>query len=459
MSERASCWVRRLRVGREGSFTLLLCLVAGGVVPAPSAMAQLGSGPLGQYTSPGGLTMQERLSESSLEQAMEDARWRFGGLRVAPYLGIRRAQYHDNVFATSEESGDAVSDLTVTLGAGFDAFLKTGSHVFYRFEVQPDYVFWADLDERNQAIGSYSAGVHAFFNRLTFGVTGRRYEVERIETSEFAQPVTSLRQGVGADLGLRLSSRFSLAFSGDLSELGYRSESEGDPRVPQFSRLDREQTTGSASVVWTLPNGLELGAGWQVSRAEFDQDARALSVDGSGPRISLYGEGNKVDFQVELFQSTLEPRGESLFPEREVEGGRIETSFDTGSRINWSFYGQRSQLFTLDQSFSDFTYMRYGVRLGIPFGDRASLNLFTETGEDDYESLTPDAVRRTDDAFSWGATVQLPLPRALPEGLRLQLGYRHTELDSNLPGLDREFGGPIFNLSYSIGFAQKLLGE
>jgi hypothetical protein len=403
--------------------------------------------------------MQERLSETSLEQAMEDARWRFGGLRVAPYLGIRQAQYHDNVFAVSEGAGDKTSDLTVTLGAGFDAFLKTGSHVFYRFEVQPDYVFWADLDERNQAIGRYSAGVHTFFNRLTFGVTGRRYETERIETSEFAQPVTSLREGVGANLGLRLSSRFSLAFSGDLSELGYRSESEGDPRVPQFSRLDREQTTGSASVVWTLPNSLELGAGWQVSRAEFDQDARALSVDGSGPRISLYGDGNKVDFRVELFQSTLEPRGESLFPERDVEGGRIETSFDTGSRINLSLYGQRNQLFTLDESYSDFTYMRYGVRLRIPFGDRVSLNLFTQMGEDDYETLTPDAPSRTDDAFSWGASLQVPLPRAFPEGLRLQLGYRRTELDSNLPGLDREFGGPIFNLSYSIGFAQKLLWE
>lgn len=419
-------------------------------------MAQLGSGPLGQYTSPGGLTIQERLSESSLEQAMEDAPWRFGGLRVAPYLGLRRAQYHNNVFATSQVSGDEVSDLTATLGAGFDAYLKTGNHVFYRFEVQPDYVFWADLDERNQVIGRYSAGVHTFFNRLTFGVTGRRYETERIETSEFAQPVTSLQQGLGANLGLRLSSRFSLAFAGDLSELEYRSESEGDPRVPQFSRLDREQTTGSASVVWTLPNGLELGAGWQVTRAEFDQGARALSTDGSGPRISLYGDGNKVDFQVELFQSTLEPRGESLFPEREVEGGRVETSFDTGSRIDFALYGQRNQLFTLDESFSDFTHMRYGVRLRIPFGDRVSINLFAETGEDDYESLTPDALRRTDDAFSWGANVGLPLPRAFPERLGLQLGYRHTELDSNLPGLDREFGGPIFNLSYSIGFTEKL---
>jgi hypothetical protein len=300
-------------------------------------------------------------------------------------------------------------------------------------------------------IGRYSAGAHAFFNRLTFGVTGRRHEVEQIVTPEFAQPVTSLREGLDAELGLRLGARFSIALTGDLSELSNRSESAGDPRVPDFSRLDREQRTGTASLVWTLPNGIELGAGWQVTRSDFDQDARALSVEGEGPRVSLYGDGNKVDFRIELFQSSLEPKGLSVFPERDVEGGRFETRFDTGSRIGLDFYGQRNQLFTLDEGYSDFTHQRFGVRLRIPVGERSAVNLFAQVGEDDYEALSSEVPARADDERSWGVNVQVPMPRAFPEALRLSLGYRQTELDSNLPGFDRDFGGPILNLSYSFG--------
>jgi hypothetical protein len=263
--------------------------------------------------------------------------------------------------------------------------------------------------------------------------------------------VTSLQEGVAATLSVRLGARFALALSGDVSELRNRSESAGDPRVPDFSQLDREQSTGLASLVWTLPNGLELGAGWHVTQADFDQEARALSVEGSGPAISLYGDGNKVDFRVELFQSTLEPEVGSLVPARDVAGGRFETRFDTGPRMTLDLYGQRNLLFTLDESYSDLTYQRFGVRVGLPFSDRAGLDLFAQIGEDDYEELSADVPERTDDELSWGVNFRVPLPRAFPEGLHVQLGYRQTELDSNLPGFDREYGGPVFNIAYSTG--------
>lgn len=458
MSERASCWVRRLRAGRGEAFTLL-CLLAGGVGPAPSAMAQLGAGPLGQYMSPGGMRVPDRESEAGFERAMEDARWRFGGLRVAPFLGIRNAQIHSNVFGTSEEQGEEVTDFTGTFGAGLDGYFKTGSHLFYSLEAQPDYVFWLDLDERNQLIGRYSASANAYFNRLTFSVGARRYEVEQIVTPEFAQPVTSLQEGIDASLSLRLGERFSISVSGDVSNLQDRSESEGDPRVPDFSSLDREQATAYTSLVWTLPNGLELGGGWHVTRADFDEDSRPLSVDGAGPWLSLYGDGNKLDFRVEMYQSSLEPRAGSEFPERDVVGGRFETSFDTGSRIGFDLYGQTNQLFSIDESYSDFTHQRFGVRFDIPFGDRAGVDLFVEIGEDDYEEVSADVPARTDDAFSWGAAFRVPLPRKFPDGLHVQLGYRQTELDSNLPGLDREYGGPIFNVAYSVNAARSLVWQ
>ena len=77
-------------------------------------------------------------------------------------------------------------------------------------------------------------------------------------------------------------------------------------------------------------------------------------------------------------------------------------------------------------------------------------------GEDDYEEVSPEIPPRRDDALSWGARVRVPLPRKFPEGLIVALGYRNTELDSNVPGLDREFGGPIFNIGYTFGLATQL---
>ena len=449
MSGRASCWVRRRR-RREGAFTFLW-LLAGALAPARDGFAQAGSGPLGQYTSAGGLRIEELESEESLEAAMEQSRWRFGGLRVAPYLGVRQAQYHNNVFAVSDDAPDQPSDVSVTLGAGFDAYLKTGSHVFYRLEVQPDYVYWLDLEERNQFNGHYSLSAHAFFNRLTFGVAARRSETEQIVTPEFAQPVTALREGAIATLGFDLGARFSLVFAGDITEIGNESASAGDPLVPDFSTTDREQTTASASLVWKLPNGIELGGGWQVAQAEFDPTSRALSVEGSGPLLTVVADGNKIHLRVELYQSSMTPEAGSIYPEQDVVGGRFESRFETGSPVELGFYGQRQLLFALDEGYADITHQRFGARLRSPLGSWTTLNLFVQTGDDEYSPIEVGVPARTDDEFSWGASLEVPLPRAFPEGLQVQLGYRQTELSSNLPGLDRDFGGPIFSIVYSIG--------
>jgi hypothetical protein len=281
-------------------------------------------------------------------------------------------------------------------------------------------------------------------------VTGLRYETEQIVTPEVAQPVTSLREGALATLGLDLGARFGLVFAGDYGTIGNKSASAGDPRVPDYSTLDRVQSTGSASLVWTLPNGIELGAGWQIAQADFDPTSRALDVEGSGPLLTVLADGNKIDLRVELYQSSLTPEAGSIYPEQDVEGGRFETRIDTGSRIQLDFYGQRQQLFALDEGYSDFTHQRYGVRLGIPFS-RATLHLFVQTGDDEYQQVAADVPARTDDELSWGVNLDVPLPRAFPEGLQVQLGYRQTDLDSNLPGFDRDFGGPIFAISYSFG--------
>lgn len=414
------------------------------------------SAQFGQYTSPGASTALSGVEETSgssvdrdvIDEILAESRWRLGPVRLRPFLGVRQAAAYSNVFGTANNQ---VSDASVTAGAGLTAYLPTGSDVLWTLELQPEYVLWVDQTERNHLAGRYGLGVAALFNRLQLTLFGARFEEQRLVTPEVVQPVDEQRDRLDGSLTLELSPAWGLFLSAGRTEVATRSELAGDPRVPDFSRLDRTEERERAGVVWKLPNEISVRLLYEVSSYTFAPDARPLSVDGEGPVLQLHGQGNRLGFDVELSDLRVRPQSTgSRSPPRDEVGGRAELRLDVTSRVGLGLRVERSQLFALDDAYSNFTYQRVGMDWRIDLG-RWGLRFFGGYGTDDYRAIEQVAPGRVDTETSYGLRLRIPLPRALSEGLRLDAGWTETRINSDIEGLDRTIGGPLLGLAYSFG--------
>jgi hypothetical protein len=413
----------------------------------------------GQYTTAGAIpgagtiadTTGGDVEEDVIDAVLESARWRFGPLRVAPFFGLRQSTLHTNVFATPEDSGVEVSDLSAALGAGFTGYLPTGSDVLWTLEVKPEISLWRDQDERNEVVGHYGLGVIALFNRLQFSIAATSLEDQTVVTPELPQSVTDLRQALNANIAVRLSSRLSLALSAVRTEIESRSALEDDPRVPDYSVLDRRELRQRGGLTWAMPNDLELGLYYELGESELAAGARNLSSESSGPVLRFSGEGNRLGFEIEVSRRDFEPTGASVFPETEEIGATLEVDLEATDRWTIGLHGTRSELLALDADYAFLTYQRFGIENTISLGRELSLHLFARVGDDRYHAVGELASERRDDELSWGFDLEVPLPQAFPDAMNLRLGWNESRIDSNQDGFDRSFGGPSLGFAFDIG--------
>jgi len=383
-----------------------------------------------QYTAPGGgETGGEVKSKEQLEQEMAEARWDLGPIRLAPWLGLRNLSYQGNVFG--DEGGDS-SDLTGTFGAGLSAYLPTGPDVFWVAQVIPEYVWWLDLDERNDFVGRYGLGVYADLNRLRFSVHATSIEEQAVVTSETEQLALAGRDRVAAAIELALTARSYLFAEGSLTEIADRSGLPDDPRAPDLALLDREERVGRGGVRLQLGPLVELQAGAELTEVDFELGSRNLSHKGTSPFIRWRLDGNRIDADVSAVRRSLDPVGDSDLVPVDLTSGAIRLTVTPGWRFTVEPYGSRSVAYSLGSDYSHFVQERYGLAVGAPF-DRIGARAFVEAGGNRYEPLgaAPD---RDDDLTGWGVS----LTYEAREWLRYQAGFHRLEYDSNLPGLDRE---------------------
>lgn len=404
-----------------------LCLLPGLSVDAQSS----------QYTAPGGTNRYELPTAEGVEAEMAAARWRLGGVRLAPWFGLRGLSYEQDVFVDDENE---TSDITGTVGAGLTAYLPTGSRVFWIAQAMPEYVFWLDLTERNEFIGRYGGGVVADLNRLQFVANVHRVEEQSVVTLESPQRVLAERTGVTADAVLDLSRTFALALSLSSQDLAYGVTGDNTGSAVggfDFARLDRDEQSLAAGVRFQPSDAVTLSVGVELTETDFASGARDLSSTGTSPYLSLDLDGNKISFLADLLYLELEPEpGSRLVPVAKTTGS-ARLSLTPGWRFSFGLYGHRNVTFSLDDAYSHFLDDRVGVDISAPFGEKLSARAFFESGSADFVRLASAAAQpqRNDDVTAYG----LEATYDIGEWLRYRAGFHQVEIDSNLPGFDRDY--------------------
>ncbi|MFP5285670.1 MAG: hypothetical protein ACLGI9_08030 [Thermoanaerobaculia bacterium] len=411
------------------SFLALALLLA-----AAPAAAQLS-----QYTAPGSLLQRSTSRREQMEQALENARWRLGPFRLSPWFAVRDAAYVSDAFSGSSggPAGEVEEDpdFTITLGAGLQGLVPFGSKTYFTFDALPQYVWWQEQDERRRLNGYYGAGLFALFNRLNAEATARRAEVQGVLTPEFEQRIHSRQDRIAGLLELELFPTLFAFASADAIELDTLEEELGDdPLLPPFQQLDRQERVLRGGLEYRSGDRLRLAAGVERSEVEFDPDeaGRDRSSTDTAPIVEAAYAGPRIQIDGALAFRSLEPEpGSELVPVDETTG-RLQASWTPRWRLSYSVYGTRGVSYSLEEGYSHFIADRLGVAVTSKVGRSSSVSLFAETGVHDYAALglVPP---REDDFTAYGTSIQLQLQ----ERLQLNLGVVRTELDSQIPGLDR----------------------
>jgi hypothetical protein len=408
-----------------------------------TALALLSAAPAGaqlsQYTAPGSLLDRGTSKREQMDLAIENARWRVGPLRLAPWLTVRDAAYVSDVFAgtlgsTGGPAGPAAKeepDFTITAGAGLQGYLPLGRKSFFTVDVLPQYVYWQKQDERRRLNGYYGVGLLGFFNRLTLQAIARRAEEQAVITPEFEQRVHTRQDLLDALIELRVArsvylfaSASGLDFQTLVKDLG------DDPRLPPFEQLDREERVLRAGLEVRFEERLRVGAGVERSKVDFLDAVRDRSYSDTAPLLEASYGNERMRLSGALAFRSLEPAEGSELAPVDVTTGRLQATWIPRWRLSYSLYGSRGLTYSLEPGYSYFLADRLGATVGARLGKASAIDLFFETGVHDYTRTGPEVLPRQDDFSAYGTTLHLQIR----DRVRFNVGVSRTELDSDIAG-------------------------
>lgn len=388
-------------------------------------------GQFAQYTPPGGAAGGAGGAESDqIDRLLDEARWRVGPFRLAPFFGLESLGYIDNAYAGTEEG---VSDVTATAGAGLAVYLPTGPDVVWLAEGELRYFWWQELEDRRHAGGRLGAGMLADFNRLDLELRAGRELDERILTSELPQRAPLESDFASADAALRLGIKTELYAGASRRRYRDRSDEIDDPRAADFAAVDRDETLLDAGIGWTPTDRWNLRLGVQRSEVEFEPGGLPLDNEGTAPVLGIAYTGPRFNARADVARRSLDPAPGSRFVPFEAESGSAAVSARSPRGLELGVYGSRDLVYSLIEGYDYFTAERAGLWLAAEVGHRTRLALFGEQGDNAYTSSDAAIAPRTDDVTAWGGQLSIDLGRRL----RLQLGGSEAEYDSDLPDFDR----------------------
>ncbi|HWM94023.1 MAG TPA: hypothetical protein VN493_24910 [Thermoanaerobaculia bacterium] len=423
------------------SITALALLAAASTAPAAAQFSQ--------YTAPGSLLERATSKKDQMDQALDNARWRLGPLRLSPWLSIRDAAYVSDAFSGTRggpvEAREEEPDFTITVGAGLQGYIPFGSKTFFTFDALPQYVWWQELEDRRRLNGYYGAGLFGFFNRLTAQTTVRRAEEQAAVTPEFEQRIHARQDYVDGLLELEIAPTlfvFASAYAMDFRTL---TEDLGDdPRLPPFQQLDREERVLRGGVELRYRERLRVAVGAERSEVDFSGSERDRSNSGTSPVVQFGYDSSRLRVGGGLAFRSLEPARGSEFVPFDETTGQLQLTWTPRWRLSYSAYGTRDLTYSLEEGYSHFTADRIGLAISSRLGRASTVNLFGETGGHDYVRSAPGVLAREDDFTGFGTSLQLQFQ----ERVRLSMGVVRSEIDSPVPGFDRSL--TIFQTSVEI---------
>jgi hypothetical protein len=397
-----------------------------------------------QYTAPGTLADIRASTRENIEGEIEDARWETGPFRISPWLGLKNASYTGNVFASGPE--DEVSDVTATAGAGVRVYVPFGTKVFWAAHALPEYVWWADLEERRRLNGRYGTGLFVYANRLTLELEARRADEQQIVTPEVEQLINARRDILSGALEIRVVGSLHLfAAAGDVEFRNLLDEESGG-LVPPYELLDRDEQVTRAGVRFKVRERFSIGVAAEESDVDFVADP-ARSYTGDGVALELAYQANRFEVLADVADRELEPLPGGAFVPVDDTFGRVQLIFGPQSRMPISAYGQRTLVYTLSEDYSSFSDDLLGIAVTPKLGRRFAWRLYFESGENEYVPISPLIPPRQDDVVSYGTDLSL----SLSKWALLVLGARSTDYDSTLEEFDRELTSVGLSLEVGIG--------
>lgn len=400
-----------------------------------------------QYTAPGSLGLTPVATKDALEEAMSEAPWDVGPVRLAPWFSLRDITYYDSVTGAADEAeGD---DLSASIGAGLQGYLPVGRRLIVAGYAMPEYVWWRDRSERRLWNGRYGAGVFGYFSRVTLEARSGWSREQQIANAELEQPINLRTNTDQAKLEVRVFERLALFAEAESNRIRYRDEDLDPGVVGRLSRLDRDETHIGGGVRYRPREHFTIGAGIDRVDSEFVDPIDDRSSSGTGPFVEVAAEGRRLAVQGRVAWVSLEPDGASTFAPYDAATGNVTLNWKPGANVSWQVYGGRSLAFAYRADSPYYVDSRVGAAVVGNVGWRGTYRLFYETGTNSYRA-TGDSSGVEDDLEAYGAAFNIELG----ENTSLVLGAERTAYTSTVAARDRDVNRILASLRFTSATAR-----
>lgn len=391
-----------------------------------------------QYAPPGSGAWREESTEDRLRKAMEQARWRWGPLRVEPWVGLGNLTYYDDMEPWREGKQ---SDYTASAGAGLTAFLPLGPRMLLAGYARPEYAWWKEYRNRNGWRDRYGAALFADIGRLSLEVRGSRSSQPWLLGLSDEIPIDIRRTGASLHTELRLLRRLYVFGVAEETRWRHRAEELQGAPLPSLATMDRNEGRTSAGLRYRFRDRLTVDVGYRRSETDFVVRDFDRSNSGSAPTFGLSFEGTRFTLAGEFSKFDLKPRSGSGFQPFEGRVGSARLGWKIGARSSARLYGSKSLAFVFGGN-DYYVATNLGAALQFPLGRQVLGSLFAETATLSFQASGSE--KR--DVRSFGANASVPLWR------RSALSLQWERRDHVPRGEEQKRRYDRFTASLNFGF-------
>jgi hypothetical protein len=380
------------------------------------------AGQIRQYTAPGGGREEIESRREAFEEAVAEAEWNAGPLRLDPAFWI--------------------SDIS---WVGLRAYLPVGSRTTVAAYALPEYIWWDRREDESRLNQHFGLGSFTYFNRLAVEARVRRDDNFGYATNENFERVT-LREDVG-ELDVEVPLTRSLSIRAEGAFRRYESLAEEAALELFYDDLNRDELGYRGGLRLYVGEELLFGAGAGGYEADFAEEATDYSNSGG----FFYGEVRldrpKLGFWLDVQQNDLEAETGSDFGRFDGTTGDFHLEWRPRDSLGARVYALRALAYSLGVgNASAYVNETYGLGFRIRLGWRLELDSFVETGSHAYETELGGLGQEVD-VDGYGAS----LTAELAHGIQIRIGYRHSRISSGLGLPDREIDELGGSLSLGLG--------